>query len=69
MTKGNNMYVERGDDGDYTVTRKGAERASATAPTQQKAIEIARKMNPGVAPNVERVRDTDKGGRDKWRKA
>jgi len=69
MTKGNNRYVERRDDGDYTVKRKGAERASATAPTQQKAIESARKMNPGVAPNVERVRDTDKGGRDKWRKA
>jgi hypothetical protein len=62
------IYVERRDEGDYAVRRGGAERASATAPTQKKAIEIARDLNPGIAPHVERVRDTDKGSRDKWRK-
>ncbi len=62
------VYVERRDQGDYAVRRAGAERASATAPTQSKAIELARKLVPGVAPHVERVRDTSVGGRDKWRK-
>jgi hypothetical protein len=62
-----NIYIERRDDGVYTVRRGGAQRASATAPSQQEAIEIARKLAPNVTPLVERVRDTDVGGRDKWR--
>jgi len=45
-----------------------AERASAIAPTQAAAIEIARKLNPGVAPHVERVRHVPGGNPDKWRK-
>ena len=63
------LYIERRPEGDYAVRRPKSERASATAPTQAEAIEIARKLNPGVAPDVERVRNTDKGSRDKWRKA
>ena len=63
------LYTERRPEGDYAIRRLKSERASATAPTQAEAIEIARKLNPGVAPDVERVRNTDKGGRDKWRKA
>ena len=61
------IYVERRPEGDYVVRRPGAERVSAIEPTQQKAIERARELNPGVAPHVERVRDTSVGGRDKWR--
>ncbi len=64
-----NIFVERRPAGDYAVRRPGSGRASAVAPTQAEAIEIARKLNPGVAPDVERVRDTAVGGRDKWRKA
>ncbi len=68
--KKGNMYVERRrEEGDYAVRREGSDRASATARTQEKAIEIARKMNPGIALDVERVRYTDKGKPDKWRKA
>lgn len=63
------LYVEQRPEGDYAVRRANSERASAVAPTQKKAIEIAREMNPGVSPDVERVRNTDVGGRDKWRKA
>lgn len=63
------LYIERRPEGDYAVRRPKSERASATGPTQAEAIEIARKLNPGVAPDVERGRNTDKGGRDKWRKA
>jgi hypothetical protein len=70
MSKSNErLYVERRPEGDYAVKRPNAERASAVAPTQKKAIEIARDMNPGRSPDVERVRNTDVGRRDKWRKA
>lgn len=63
------MYVERREQGDYAVRRANSERASAVEPTQKEAIERAREINPGVAPHAERVRNTDVGGRDKWRKA
>ena len=65
----NKIYVERRDEGDYAVRRANSERASAVEPTQKEAIDRARELNPGVAPHVERVRNTDVGGRDKWRKA
>lgn len=62
------IYVERRPQGDYAVRRPDADRASAVEPTQREAIERARVLNPGVAPHVERVRDTARGSRDKWRK-
>lgn len=62
------IYVERRDEGDYAVRRAGSERASAVESTQSEAIRRAQELNPGVAPHVERVRDTKAGGRDKWRK-
>ena len=64
-----NMYVERRPEGDFAVRRAGAERASALAPTQAKAIQRAREISPGVAPDVERVRHTNRGKSDQWRKA
>lgn len=63
-----NLYVERRPDGQYAVLRPGAARASALEPTQQKAIERAKDIEPSAAVHVERVRDTSVGGRDKWRK-
>jgi hypothetical protein len=62
------IYVEQRPQGDYAVRKAGSERASAVEPTQKEAIERARELNPGIAPHVERVRDTSRGGRDKWRK-
>ncbi len=58
------IYVERTDEGDYAVRRAGADRASDVLPTQKKAIEL----QPGINPHVERVRNTDVGHRDKWRR-
>jgi hypothetical protein len=66
--KKHELYVERRPQGDYAVRRGGSDRASATAPTQKAAIEKAGKLDPKAAVHVERVRDTDVGGRDKWRK-
>lgn len=62
------IFVERRPEGDYAVRKPNSKRASAVAPTQAKAIELARQINPGVAPLVERVRFTTAGKPDKWRK-
>jgi Uncharacterized protein conserved in bacteria (DUF2188) len=55
--------------GDYTVRKPGSERASAVEPTQGKAIDRARELNPDAGLRVERVRNTKAGSPDKWRKA
>jgi Uncharacterized protein conserved in bacteria (DUF2188) len=55
--------------GDYAVRKPGSERASAVQPTQGKAIDRARELNPDAGLRVERVRNTKAGSPDKWRKA
>lgn len=62
------IYIERRDGGDYAVRRGGADRASAVKPTQREAIDRAKEIAPGAPIHVERVRNTDVGHRDKWRK-
>jgi pyridoxine/pyridoxamine 5'-phosphate oxidase len=64
----NNLFVERRPEGDYAVRKPNAERASAVAATQAEAIERAKELNPKAAIHVERVRNTDVGSPDKWRK-
>jgi hypothetical protein len=64
----NQLFVEKRDQGDFAVRRGNAERASAVEPTQKKAIERARELNPKGEPLVERVRHTGAGKPDKWRK-
>jgi hypothetical protein len=68
MPKKNDYYVERREDGDYAVRKPNSERASAVEPTQEKAIERAKEMNPDATIHVERVHHTTKGDPDKWRK-
>jgi hypothetical protein len=62
------LFIEQRPEGDFAVRRPNAGRASAVLPTQAEAIERARKMNPNVAPLVERVRHTSVGRPDRWRK-
>ncbi len=62
------LYVERRDDGNYAIRRPGSERASDVRDTQSEAIDRARDIEPDAAIHVERVRNTDRGSRDKWRK-
>ncbi|MGU3777941.1 DUF2188 domain-containing protein [Burkholderia metallica] len=65
----NKIFVERrSDEGDYAVRRPNSQRASAIAPTQREAIERARELNPSGPVLVERVRTTNVGKPDKWRK-
>lgn len=62
------LYVERRPEGDYAVRRPNSERASAVLPTQRQAIERAKEL--GVPnPLVERVRHTNVGKPDQWRKS
>jgi hypothetical protein len=66
MTK-DKFYIEQRPDKQYSVKRPNADRASAVTPTQKEAIEWA-KGHGDDKPHIERVRDTSKGDRDKWRK-
>lgn len=62
------IYVERRPDGDYAVRRANSQRASAITTTQAEGIERAKQLSPKTIPHVERVRNTEQGGRDQWRK-
>ena len=69
MTKPSKIFIEKREEGDFAIRRPGSERASKVEQTQQEAIQEARKMFPDTAILVERVKETDKGSPDKWRKA
>ncbi len=62
------LFVERRQQGDYAVRRANAERASAVAPTQAKAIAEAHRLEPNATVMAERVRHTNVGKPDKWRR-
>jgi Uncharacterized protein conserved in bacteria (DUF2188) len=62
------LYVERNSEGDYTVRKARSKEPLAVCPTQAEAIKKAKKLNPDKKPHIERVRNTPKGTRDKWRK-
>jgi hypothetical protein len=67
-SKKEELFIERREQGDYAVRRGGSGRASAVEPTQSEAIDRAAEMDPNAAIFVERVRNTNRGSRDKWRK-
>ena len=67
MANEEQIYIEERSDGKYAIRRGNSERASAVEETQERAIEVARRMFPGVEPHIERVRNVETGGRDKWR--
>ena len=62
------FYIEQRPDKTYAASRGGAERASAIEKTQAEAIQRAREIAPNAPIHVERVRDTNVGSRDHWRK-
>jgi len=67
MANEDRLYIERRADRRYSVRWGNAERASVVTETQREAINWVRERHPGHRPEVERVRNTDRGGRDKWR--
>jgi uncharacterized protein YdaT len=63
------FFIERREDeGDYAIRRHGSKRPSDIEDTQAEAIERAREIDPDATIVVERVRNTNRGSRDKWRK-
>jgi hypothetical protein len=67
MANEEQVYIEERPDGKFAIRKGNSERASAVEDTQEKAEEVARDMFPGVKPRIERVRNVETGGRDKWR--
>jgi hypothetical protein len=63
------FFVERRPEGDYAIRRPNSERASSVKATQAEAIGRAKELDPRATILVERVRNTDRGHPDKWRKA
>jgi hypothetical protein len=68
MNKPSKLYVEQLPGGNYGVKETHDKKPIVTARTQEKAIEKAKQIDPKELL-IERVRHTDRGGRDKWRKA
>jgi uncharacterized protein DUF2188 len=68
MVNKKQTFIERRPEGDYAIRRPNAARASDVRDTQAEAILRARELQPGVTPLVERVRHTNRGTPDKWRK-
>jgi hypothetical protein len=62
-----NLFIEKHTDG-YAILRGGVKKPLAVEPTQDAAIEKARQLDPDAAIHVERVRNVEGGGRDKWRR-
>jgi hypothetical protein len=62
------LFVEKRREGDFAVRKGNSERASDVLPTQAKAIARAKELNPDGKPLVERVRNTESGKPDQWRK-
>lgn len=63
------QFIERRPQGDYAVRKPNSGRASVVTATQAEAIDWAKAHNPdGGQILVERVRNTDHGHPDKWRK-
>ena len=62
-----NLFIEKHTDG-YAILRGGVKQPLAVEPTQEGAIEKARQLDPDAAIHVERVRNVEGGGRDKWRR-
>jgi uncharacterized protein YdaT len=67
MSTAKHYFVEQTDDHRYAVRAGGSDRASAIVDTQREAIGRAHGLNPNDHPLVERVRNTQVGGRNKWR--
>ena len=63
-----NLFIEKREQGAFAIRKPNSQRASAVAPTQKEAIAKAKDINPDAVIHVERVRKTNGGKPDKWRK-
>ncbi len=63
------FFIEKREEGDFAIRKPNSGRASDIQPTQKEAIERAKDLDPDATIHVERVRHTEGGNPDKWRKA
>jgi hypothetical protein len=64
---GKHYFIEEDADGRFAVRAKESERASKLFNSQKEAEAYVKELNPEDRPDVERVRNTQTGGRDQWR--
>jgi hypothetical protein len=69
MSTDNHYFIEQNSEGKFAIRAKGSDHASAVLETQAEAIARLKELNGTDHPDVARVRDTETGGPDKWRKA
>lgn len=62
------FFIEKRKQGDYAIRKPNSERSSDVQPTQRDAIERAKELNPDAIIHIERVRHSEGGNPDKWRK-
>ncbi len=63
------LFIERREkEGDYAIRRPDSDRARGLEDTQADAIDRAREIDPDATIEVERVRNTNRGSRDHWRR-
>jgi hypothetical protein len=67
MATDKHYFIEENAKGKFAVRAKGSRRASRLLDSQKEAEKFVRQLNPDDKPDVERVRNTKTGGRDKWR--
>ncbi|MBV8360194.1 MAG: hypothetical protein JO189_19995 [Deltaproteobacteria bacterium] len=60
-------FVEQTNAGRYALCAKGSRRASGLCDTQEEARALAKNLNPDDHADIEHVRNTKRGVRDKWR--
>jgi hypothetical protein len=69
MATGKHYFIEQRPNGQFAATPKGGTRAAGVFDNQHQAIAQVKQWNPNDRPDVERVRNTNAGDRDKWRPA
>jgi hypothetical protein len=67
MSTGKHYFIEKNDEGKFAVRAKCSQRASRLADPQKEAEDLVKQFNPDDRPDIERVRNTKTGGRDRWR--
>ena len=67
MSTDKHYFIEENRGGKFAARAKGSSRASRLCDTQKQAEQVVKQFNPNDKPDVERVRNRETGGRDKWR--
>ena len=67
MSTGKHYFIEENEDGKFALRAKGSTRASRLTNTQSEAEKLVKQYNPDEGRDLERVRNTTRGGRDQWR--